>query len=215
MSPFSRNGLRVGRFAPAVRYSRTAAPEFDTSANETCRQMTPYVRHGPDTIQAGASALSPLRAQGCVSPGWFGAGRANVAGDPASHAAVGFLAWRRDELLWRVDAALSPRRAVSGQDDAAADLRIHVEAHLGARSVASPVPGPHAGSRHRRFVLGHLPGRRDRAARASVGIPLEDVRDHAGRPVAVAIYEPAVFSIEKFPTNTWALEPKQVPPHSA
>jgi hypothetical protein len=68
-----------------------------------------------------------------------------------------------------------------------------VEAHLGARSVASPVPGPHAGSRHRRFVLRHLPGRRDRAARAFVGIPLEDVRDHAGRPVAVAIY-PDVFS---------------------
>src|SRR5580704_1207869 len=144
--------------------------------------------HGPDTIQAGTSALSPLRAQGFISPDWFVAGLANVAGDPASHAAVGFLAWRRDELLRRAYADLSPRRAVSGQDDAAADLRIHLEAHLGARSVASPVPGPHAGSQHRRFVLRHLPGRRGRAARASVGIPLEDVRDRAGRPVAVATY---------------------------
>src|ERR1700676_5447275 len=143
--------------------------------------------HGPDTTQAGPSALSPLRAQGFVSPDWGGAGRANVAGDPASHAAVGFLAWRRGELLWSAYAALSPRRAVSGQDDAAADLRIHVEAHLGARGVASPVPGPHAESRHRGFVLRHLPRRRDRAAPASVGIPLEDVRAHAGRPVAVAI----------------------------
>ncbi len=132
-----------------------------------------------------------------------------MAGDPASHAAVGFLAWRRDELLWRAYAALSPRRAVSGQDDAAADLRIHVEAHLGARSVASPVPGPHTGSRHRRFVLRHLRGRRDRAARASVGIPLKDVRDHAERPVAVAICEFAVFSIEEFPTDMWALVPCQ------
>lgn len=33
-------------------------------------------------------------------------------------------------------------------------------------------------------------GRRDRAARASVGIPLEEVRDRARRPVAVTIDEP-------------------------
>src|SRR5271156_2252235 len=104
-------------------------------------KMTPQVRHGSDAIQAGASALSPLCAQGFVSPAWFGAGLENVAGDPASHAAVGFLAWRRDELLWRAYAALSPRRAVSSQDH---------------------------------------------AAPAAVGIPLENVRDRARRPVAVA-----------------------------
>jgi len=145
----------------------------------------PQVWNGQDTIRAGVAALSPLRAQSFVSPAWFWAGLENVAGNSSSHAAVGFLARRRDEFLWRTYAALIARGAVSGQDDAPADLRVHLETHLGARSVAPPVLESRAGSWHRRFVLRHFLGRRDRAARASIGIPLEDVRDHPGRPVAI------------------------------
>ncbi len=54
------------------------------------------------------------------------------------------------------------------------------------RSVASPVPGPHAGSRRRRFVLRDLPGSRDRAARAALGLRLETLRARAGRSLEIA-----------------------------